>query len=309
MRIFFTGATGVIGREAIPRLVETGHSVTVAVRPSSDIEWLASHGVDTVEVDLFDPEAVGRAVDGHEAVFHFATAIPGGSEFTKRRAWSMNDRLRTDATRYLVDAAIDARVSLFVQEGVSLVYADGRDSWLDESASVAPVWDVLDSALDAEREVGRFASSGGKGVVLRMGRLYGPGKVSGDFLQGVTSRRVPLVGSGGNFISHLHVADAGRAVVAALDVPPGVYNVGDGSPVTAAENLDLLTGLLGAPAPRRIPPILARRMVGAAANMLTVSHRVSADRFRTASGWVPEHPSVRTGWPEVVAAEWAAERA
>jgi nucleoside-diphosphate-sugar epimerase len=309
MRIFFTGATGVIGREAIPRLLDAGHEVTAAVRASSDVGTLARGGVRVAEVDLFDSQAVHRAVDGHEAVFHFATSIPAGRAFTRRRAWRTNDRLRSDATRHLVDAALATGSATFVQESVSLVYADGGESWLDESSPTAALWDVLDSALDAEREVARFTAGGGSGVVLRMGRLYGPGRVSGEFLEGVRSRRVPLIGTGDNYISHLHVADAGRAVAASLAVPPAVYNVSDGSPVTAAENMELLTKLLGAPEPRRLPLRLARSLVGPAANVLAVSHRLTVERFRRASGWTPEHSSVRSGWTAVVAAEFAGDRA
>lgn len=230
MRVFFTGATGVIGREAIPALIEQGDEVSAAVRPESDSSWLENLGVSTVPVDLFDVEAVATAVKGHDAVAHFATAIPAQSDFAKRKAWEVNDRLRTDATRNLVDAALARDVDVFVQESVSFVYADGGDRWLDEGAQVGTVWGALDSALEAERQTARITEAGGRGVALRMARLYGPGRASAEYLEAVAARKVPVVGSGDNFVSHLHISDAGRAVADALSAPAGVYNVADSDP-------------------------------------------------------------------------------
>lgn len=300
MKVLFTGATGVIGREAIPTIIDQGHEVTAAARDGSETDWLDDLGVRTVVVDLFNAEAVTAAVEGHDAVAHFATAIPAQSDFAKRRAWEVNDRLRTEATRNLVDAALIHDVGVFVQESVSFVYADGGERWLDESAPVGTVWDVLDSALEAERQTARITSAGGRGVALRLARLYGPGRTSAEYLEAVAQRKVPVVGDGDNFVSHLHVTDAGRAVAAALSAPAGVYNVADADPLPAGEEMLLLAELLDAPPARSIPFPLARAAVGKAARMLTVSHRISAESFRTATGWEPAFPSARDGWRQVV---------
>lgn len=301
MKVLFTGATGVLGRESIPRLMSDGHDVTAVVRPSSNTESLRNLGVRTLVVDLFDPTAVYAAVAGHDAVFHFATSIPPASRMTRRKAWEMNDRLRNDATRHLVDGALLHDVGVFIQESVSMVYADGGQTWLTESAPVEPAWDVLDSALEAEAQAARVTDAGGQGVVLRFGRLYGPGSVSAEFLDSVVARKIPVVGSGDNYVSYLHATDAGQAVSASIDAPAGIYNVSDGSPVTTADELAFLSELLGVNPPRRIPYPIARVAVGRAAGLLTVSHRVSPNLFGSVTGWVPKYESVRHGWPEIVA--------
>jgi nucleoside-diphosphate-sugar epimerase len=306
MKILFTGSTGVLGHTAVPRLVAAGHEVTGAVRPDTDAEWLRTVGVEPVSVDLFDAGAVREAAAGHDAIVHYATSIPSRADFAKRRAWVGNDRLRTDATKNLVDAALTAELAVFVQQSISFVYADGGDRWLDEDAEVAPVWDVLESALDAEREVARFTAGGGRGVALRMGRLYGPGSASAGYLDGVAARSIPIVGSGETFVSHLHSEDAGAATVAALEsAPAGVYNVSDGNPVRAAHDLALVAELLGAAAPRRVPVAAARLALGQAARMLAISQRVAVDRFRTATGWHPVYSSVEDGWRQVIAERFA----
>lgn len=287
MKILFTGATGVLGGAAVPLLGEAGHEVTA----------LGRH-----DLDLFDPAAVAEAVVGFDAVFHFATAMPPADEMTRREAWRTNDRLRSEATGNLVDAAIAAGVSAFVQESVSFSYADGGERWLDEDAAIDPPFEAIDSALTAEEHVARFTADGGRGIVLRLGRLYGPGRVSAPYLETVAARKLPILGKGDNYVSHLHIHDAGTAIAAAVDAPAGTYNVVEDEPVTVADEMAVLVEALDAPRPRRVPVWLARRVVGPAAGLLTVSQRVSNRRFREATGWAPAYPSVREGWPEVVAA-------
>jgi len=301
MKILFTGATGVLGRAAVPRLVEDGHDVIAVSRSPGDAAWLEETGARPETVDLFDPSEIDRALSGVDTVIHFATAIPPMSRMAKRQSWEMNDRLRSEATGILVDAAIANDVSRFIQQSVTFAYRDGGEGWLDEDSETEPGWDVLDSALDAEAHVDRFRTAGGTGVTLRLSRLYGPGKASGDFVAGVADRKVPVVGTGDNYVSSIHVADVASALAAAITVPDGTYNVSDDEPVTSAVHTDTLADLLGAPRPRRIPRLVARIAVGRAVTLLTTSQRVSNRRFREATEWKPSFPSVREGWRDVVA--------
>lgn len=300
MNIFFTGATGVIGRETIPELTKAGHQVTAVARNADDHDRLLRQGARSVEVDLFDPAAVSAAVDGHEVVVHMATSIPPQDKMSKRASWTMNDRLRAVATSHLVDAALARDVEAFIQQSITFVYADGNDRWLYEDAPIDTVWDVLDSALVAEDHVARFTGGGGRGVVLRCSSLYGPGSASQEYVTAVAARKLPIVGSGGNYTSHLHTQDAGTAIVAALNAPTGVYNVTDDTPVTKREELEALANTLGVKPPRKLPRWLARTVVGPAANMLTVSQRVSNERFQRVTDWTPRFPSVIDGWRDAV---------
>ena len=156
--IFFTGATGVIGHQTIPELGKAGHQVTAVARNPDDHDWLRRHGARPVEVDLFDQLAVSAAVDGHDVVVHMATSIPPQDKMSKRKAWTMNDRLRAVATSILVDAALALEVEACVQQSVTFVYADGGDQWLDEDSPVDTVWDVLDSAVHCGRARGPLRS-------------------------------------------------------------------------------------------------------------------------------------------------------
>lgn len=301
MRIFFTGATGVVGREAVPLLVSAGHQVIGVARGPDKASWLERVGARPVEVELFDREAVSRVVEGSEAVVHFATAIPAMARMANREAWELNDRLRSEATANLVDAALEHGVGRFVQESIVFVYADGKEEWLDEQSPVEPVWDALDSALTAESTVDRFNQAGRAGVSLRLGRLYGPGRASAGLVEAVASGKgAPSAGKGDNYVSSLHVEDAARAVEAALTTAPGVYNVVDDEPVRSKELIGSLSRTLGVKPPRRVPAGLARLVAGPAANLLTVSHRVSNRSFTEATGWKPEYPTITEGWARML---------
>jgi nucleoside-diphosphate-sugar epimerase len=193
MIVVVTGATGVLGRALLPRLERAGHDVQAPGRE---------------ELDLFDAAAVRRAVGNAEAVYHLATRIPPPERRREPDAWRENDRLRKEASRLLVDAALAAEVGVYMQPTVTFVYPDG-DADEDTPLGKVPAW--LESALTAERETARFAASGRRGVVLRLGLLDGPG----------TGNDRPRRVAGAT----LHVEDAGRALFAALTAPTGIYNV------------------------------------------------------------------------------------
>jgi 2-alkyl-3-oxoalkanoate reductase len=193
VRILVTGGSGVLGRVTIPLLQAEGHDVLAPSR---------------TEIDLLDAEAVTGAVAAIDAILHLATRIPRENPREHPEAWVENDRLRTDASRLLVDASLESSVSIYVQPTVAFVYPDGP---VDEETEIGDVAAHHRSGLNAESETLRFAAAGRRGVVLRLGLLYGPGARFEE--------------PNGRFGATLHTDDAGRALVAALGVPSGIYNV------------------------------------------------------------------------------------
>jgi nucleoside-diphosphate-sugar epimerase len=193
VRLLVTGGSGVLGRATIPLLHAQGHEVD-APAPA--------------QLDLFDPVAVARAIDGSAAIMHLATRIPP-ERAGEREAWRENDRLRAEASRLLVDAALATETEAYVQPSITFLYP--AEGLVDEETPLGQVPEYLRSALAAEEETARFAAAGRRGIVLRFDLLDGPG----------TGNERP----NSRFRSTLHVADAGRALVAALALPSGIYNV------------------------------------------------------------------------------------
>src|ERR671937_2739909 len=203
MRLLITGGTGVLGRSLLPLAKAAGHDCAT---PGHE------------ELDLFDASTVAGAVRDVDGVVHLATRIRPLDQISDPDAWRENDRLRAEASRILVDAAIEAGVEVYVQPTVTFVYP--QNGQVSEDTPVGEVLPILRSALAAEQQTERFASAGGRGVVLRMGLLDGPG----------TWFDQPM----GDFGATLHVSDAGRALLSALSLPSGIYNVcRDGERVSA----------------------------------------------------------------------------
>lgn len=132
-------------------------------------------------------------------------------------------------------------------------------------------------------------------MVLRLARLYGPGRASAELVNMLRSGGGVIVGDGSNYVSSLHVFDAATAHLAALEIDAGLYNVADDQPTTSLELVSAQTRAVGGPPPQRMPASVAHGQLGEASYMLTISPRVSNRRFKTASGWAPKHPNAIEG--------------
>ncbi len=296
-RIFMTGATGVIGRRAVPLLLAAGHQVTGVARSSSGAAMLQSLGARVAFLDPFDLPAASRAVEGHDVVVNLATHMPSSNfRMMLPWAWRENDRLRRDASSVLVRAARAADVQRFVQESFAPVYPGADDGWIDERVPIQPSH-YNASVADAERSAVRFSEGGGTGVVLRFSFFYGPdARLTGDLIKLAQKGWAGIPGRAEAYISSVSHNDAATAVIAALQLPAGVYNVTDDEPLTRREYFDVLASALGVPR-LRLPPPWICRFLGSLGEMLGRSLRISNRKLREASGWTPVYPSMREGWP------------
>ena len=300
MKVFVAGATGVLGRRAVALLVTQGHDVSALARSDARAALVEGLGATPVRAELFDPDAIRRAVAGHEVVCNLTTHIPPLSRMGLPGAWAENDRIRTEASRHLVDAALAGGTQRYVQESVVFLYRDGREAWIDEAAPIDPVAN-LRSAIVAESHAARVTAAGATGVILRFAAFYGPDSDATLDMIRLARRRIALGAGPDAYVSSITTDDAASAVVASLSAPAGLYNVGDDEPVTRREFFAALTGALGV-GPAFVAPAGLAKLGGPKAAVLTRSQRVSNRRFVDATGWKPASPSVRQGWPVVVAA-------
>src|SRR3712207_396584 len=126
MRVFVAGATGAIGKQLVPRLVEAGHEVHGMTRSESKQAMLEELGAVPVVADALDPdqvaEAVGRARP--DAIVHQLTAIPPLLDLRHfDRDFALTNRLRTEGTDYLLSAGQAVGVRRFVAQSHILSYA------------------------------------------------------------------------------------------------------------------------------------------------------------------------------------------
>jgi nucleoside-diphosphate-sugar epimerase len=281
MRIFLAGATGVIGRRVVPRLIGQRHQVTGLVRRSEDAAWLTGLGAEAVVGDVFDRDGLLRAVRvaAPDVVMHQLTDL-------KDENFLANSVMRKTGTRYLVDAALAAGVRRVVAQSIAWMYEPGDTPAdegvpLDLGASGSRLRTVEGvAALEAAvREAPEW-------VVLRYGLLYGPGTwYARDGLNAGRAARGELAADG-DVSSFVHVDDAAGAAVDALGWPTGAVNVCDDVPAAGRDWVPAFCRAAGAPEPAVSP----------AAERHGWARGASNEYARKALNWAPAYPSWRDGF-------------
>ncbi len=301
MRVFVTGATGVIGSRAIQRLVEAEHHVTGVARTDEKAAFLKRFGVNPVRVSLFDAAALKEVIGGHDAVVNLATNIPSPNQAPDPQAWIVNDRLRNEASVKIVDAAMESGCEIFVQESITIPYAEGGESWIDESARVVRPSELASSGV-AEDQARRFTKMGGRGIVLRFAMFYShDGSHTPTIQAAIRAGQSPFIGKPESFLSMVHVEDAATAVLSALEAPADVYNIADDEPMRRRDLANAIASIEGV-----APPALSVAIEGEVSERIEAlmrSQRISNKRFKDTTGWSPKYRSVLQGWREVIAAQ------
>jgi uncharacterized protein YbjT (DUF2867 family) len=193
MRIFLAGASGVIGRRLIPRLIEAGHVVGGMTPSPNNTELLGDLGAEPILCDVFDREALIRVVGDFkpDVVLNELTDLPDDAEQLGEHT-ERNARIRTEGTQNLIAAARRSGAPKLLAQSVAWPLADGPDAR---------------AVADLERSV---IAEGG--VVLRYGQFYGP-----DTYHQQQPPAAPRV----------HIDRAAERTVDALNAPAGVIVVVD----------------------------------------------------------------------------------
>ena len=207
-RIFLAGATGVIGRRLVSLLRAAGLPTVGTTRHPEKARELAALGVEPVVVDMFDADAVMRAVAEArpDVVIHQLTDLtktfdPAAMAAARER----NARLRAEATPLLMRAAQSAGVRRVIVQSICFSYAGSRTPHVESDAIDSPSVSAMESAA--------LNTAGVEGVVLRYGRFWGPG----------TWADTPSA-----LVAPLHVDAAAHAAFLAITRgASGIYNVAE----------------------------------------------------------------------------------
>lgn len=304
MKIFISGATGVLGRPVLTRLVAAGHTVRGLSRSPENADLLRQLGAEPVEGDLFDATSLQAALRNCDAVLHLATKIPPTSKSGKPSAWGANDHIRREGTHALVTAALATPTArTFIYPSFAVIYPESGDRWIDAANTPPEPTTIQRTTLDAEAEVARFAAADGRrGLSLRMGSFYSPDAPSTrDQLNIARLGIAPIPGRPDGYLPMIWIDDAASAIVAALDHgDSGVYDVVDDIPMRRVEIAAALAAVVGRRKLRFLPGWMMRLAAGAAADSLSRGERISNRRFKAATGWTPSVPDARVGIPLLV---------
>jgi nucleoside-diphosphate-sugar epimerase len=178
--ILLAGASGAIGMRLLPLLRDAGHRVVGTTRSAAKAATLRALGAEAVVVDVFDASTLSRVVASvrPDTVIHQLTDLPKDMDPSRmREAIVRNARIRDEGTRNLVRAAIAAGARRLVAQSIAWAYAPGPEPHAES--------DPLDAEATEDRgitvrgvialEDQTLKSPPLEGIVLRYGRLYGPG--------------------------------------------------------------------------------------------------------------------------------------
>jgi nucleoside-diphosphate-sugar epimerase len=313
MRIFVAGATGALGRQLVPKLVERGHDVTGMTSSPAKKAIVEELGATPVVADALDAEQVAEAVAKAEpeVIVHQLTAISDTASIRNiGKSFEPTNRLRTEGTDHLVAAGRAIGVRRFVaQSFAAWLYdrAGGPVKTEDDPLDPNPMKQVRET-FEAIRYVENAVTGADwtTGIALRYGWFYGPGTslwAGGGNLEPLMKGKFPIAGDGNGIWSFIHIEDAADATVAAIEGGErGIYNVTDDSPEPVRDWLPGVAEMIGAPAPKRVPKLLGRLFAGKpAVVMMTELRGASNAKAKRELDWKPRHASWREGFAELAA--------
>jgi nucleoside-diphosphate-sugar epimerase/predicted dehydrogenase len=215
--VLVTGASGALGRAVVDRLRAEGRSIRIFVRR---IPRSIPEGVEVVLGNLGDPQAVGRAVAGVDAVIHCGAAMKGG--------WLEQRGATVVGTQNVLDACHAAGVRKLVHiSSMSVVDWAGGEAGepINENSPLEPHAEMRGAytraKLEAELMVSEFCRQRGlPAVILRPGQIFG-GSI--PLLTPAVARKRGkgwlVLGAGDVTLPLVHMDDVVDGIRGALDGP------------------------------------------------------------------------------------------
>lgn len=278
--ILITGGTGLVGSRLKEILEGEGYAVSILTRKSSNPEQGLYH---------WDPdrgELDGAALENARAVVHLAGANIGEARWSpKRKKEIVESRTKSSQLLYERFSSMSHPPDVVISASAIGIYGDRGDEWLNEQskrgdgflADVTEAWEQKTSAI--ENVVARS-------VLLRFGVVLSN---QGGALEKMKTPIQMLVGSplgsGGQYVSWIHVDDLCRMILQSLADPSikGIYNAVAPEPVTNKEMTiaiakELKKPLLFPP----VPSFALKLLLGEMSDLVLQSQRVSSEKIQKA---------------------------
>jgi len=280
---------GYLGQRVGARLCQSGERVFGTVRSAGRASEIARLGIEPVLAEVLEPESL-KSLPAANRLFY--------SVGFDRTAGSSMQSVHVDGLQNVLDRLTSETIR-FVYASSTGVYGQIDGEWVDEESPASPTHESGRICLEAEGRVRAWAEARGgaaSAIVLRFAGLYGPERV---VRRAIVERGEPIPGDPAKFLNLIHIEDAARAAVAALQTARGepLYLVADDRPVTRREYYSSIARLLGAPEPRFELP----RPGSAEAQRDATNKRISNRRMRSLLGVELLHQDIASGLPSALA--------
>ena len=232
-----TGATGRIGRHLVNALISKGEKVRVLIRD----RMTEFENVETFYGDLIDKEALKKAVEGIDTIFHLAAVV---------------DYSASDDQMYQVNVEGTKNI-LEVFKGNKLIYLSSTavlgkklKSPADESTPYSPSNFYGKTKMEAEKFV-----KANNGIVVRSPDVLMPRFTEGyDMIfSKLMEGRMPIIGDGKNFIDYIYITDLIQALLLAMEKGKKgeIYMVSGKGVKTQKECLEIASKFLNVEPPKK----------------------------------------------------------
>ena len=251
MKVLVTGAAGLIGREVVVNLRESGHEPIASDLAENSPDELVKLRIEYRSADITDFDQFLCALDDTKAVIHCAAIFDLGAPA------SLLSKVNVDGVETVCKACVKAGIRRLIHLSTVGVYGRQKITPIDENAPKYPHNNYERSKWFAEQIVIRHHEEFGLPVsVLRPTLVYGPGAKYGlaMFAALMSVIRIagpvkgfPLVG-GGPMTHFVHVEDVAKAAVFLLDkenTDGEAYNVADLTPICLEEASEALINRFG----------------------------------------------------------------
>lgn len=243
--VLITGATGLLGKNTAIGVMKAGGRVRAFVRNPVRAGRLAELGAEIVSGDMGDPDSIRAAVQGCQAVFHFAGLL---TEFLPYREFH---QINVEGTRLLAEAALDAGVERFLHVSTIAVYGMSTTGLIDESSPrIKSEQNYSDSKLEGERIILDLVTNRGlPAVVVQPAQVYGPGDESWTLgpIEKIRSGSMILVDGGKGLLQPIYLDDVIEGILLAMRLGKEgqVYLLCGDQVVTTAEFFGHLARITG----------------------------------------------------------------
>lgn len=286
--IAITGATGLLGRRVVSHLIEAGHEVVVLARDPLNAARVLDKRVRAIRWDG------ASALPSSDLLARCDTAVHLAGENIAARRWTPARRARlissrVDMARRLkseMERLTEGRLRAFVSASAVGIYGDRGDEALTEDSPRGQGF-LADLCAEWERVARSDAGSPVRSVSLRFGVILA--RDGGALPKMTLPARFGLggwFGDGRAFLSWVHIQDAARAVVAAVDHDTwtGPFNVVAPQPINNRAFTRAIGEVLARPCWAPVPAFALRLIFGEMADVLlhsqrAIPHRLIAEGF------------------------------
>ncbi|NCR23510.1 MAG: NAD-dependent epimerase/dehydratase family protein [Microcystis aeruginosa L111-01] len=217
MKIFVTGATGLIGQHLVQRLQREGHHVKALVRPEREAIWLETMGIELCRGEINDVIALKQAMQDCQQVFHLAAKVHG-PDVTRDSLWAVN----VQGTERIAQATLQTGIERLIYCSTVAIY--GRtfsNRQITEETPPRPDSPYGESKLRTEEILQTYAQRDGLPVVIvRPSTVFGPGASSwAGLFHAIATRQFRLIGSGQGHHCITDVADIVEGLIQCSTTP------------------------------------------------------------------------------------------